>query len=90
MAALRAQSRQLSLRLVGHFAFIVAANVAWNMLVFSFTGEVPEFVASPKLNMAMLLVMGRTVVRDAIEALWASRMLRHGAASSGGQQPSMS
>lgn len=89
MAALRRQSRQLSLRLVGHFAFVVAANLAWNMLVFALSGEVPEFVASPTLNMALLLVMGRTVVRNAVEALWASRMLRHGAASGGGQQPSM-
>lgn len=86
MAALRSELTVLTGRLMLYFCFFAAAGLLFNA-VYAAMG-VAASAADMWLFVIWLAFGGRRMARDAIEAMWASRMLRQGAASSGGQQPS--
>lgn len=91
MAGLRSRLEELTPRLKAHFAFMTGLYLVWEVLGSALTLAVPSAgVASPWPIVVMLaFFFSQVVYRDAYDAIRCSLMLRHGADSSGGQQPGM-
>lgn len=88
MAELRADSQKRTGRLSVYLAYSAAAHVLGTVVLFGATGVVPSTAAAEHVLTALLMFAGSIVVPDGTEAMWAFCMMRQGAASSGGQQPS--